>query len=99
MIALPDMPEITAGDMRALIAAQARDPERPLRACDAAQRMGHPVVLPRALFPAMQRLCGDMGARSLLQAHPPRLHPLPGSRALRDLDTPEDWAEWRRRSC
>lgn len=97
MIALPDMPDITEEDMRALIADQARHTNQPLRACDRAQIQGHPTILPRALFAAMLELEGDTGARSLLRAHPPRLHPLTGNRALADLDTPEDWAKWRAR--
>jgi len=95
MIALPDMPDITVQDMRALITDQSRHPAQPLRACDQALTPGHPTILPRALFPEMLALSGDTGARDLLRAHPPRLHPLPGRRALADLDTPEDWAEWR----
>ncbi|WP_071798996.1 nucleotidyltransferase family protein [Natronohydrobacter thiooxidans] len=97
MIALPDMPDITAQDMRALITDQARHPDQPLRACDPHLTPGHPTILPRALFPEIMRLSGDTGARNLLRAHPPRWHPLPGSRALDDLDTPEDWANWRAR--
>ena len=95
MIALPDMPDITAQDMRALITDQQRHPAQPLRACDPQLTPGHPTILPRALFPEMLALSGDTGARNLLRAHPPRLHPLPGRRALADLDTPEDWAKWR----
>ena len=98
MIALPDMPDISAKDMRALIADHARHPDRPLRACDQTQTPGHPTILPRALFADILAITGDTGARTLLHAHPPRLHPLPGTRALADLDTPEDWAEWRARS-
>ncbi|MFN7003370.1 MAG: NTP transferase domain-containing protein [Roseinatronobacter sp.] len=95
MIALPDMPDITAGDMRALIADHAHHPAQPLRASDLARHAGHPTILPRNLFPEMLRLSGDTGARNLLRTHPSRLYPLPGSRALDDLDTPEDWAKWR----
>ncbi|TVP68762.1 MAG: nucleotidyltransferase family protein [Rhodobacteraceae bacterium] len=95
MIALPDMPDITAQDMRALIAAQAAHSTQALRASDMAGRAGHPVILPRRLFADMLQLRGDEGARQLLRRHPPRLHPLQGKRALTDLDTPEDWAAWR----
>ncbi|MCH8465960.1 MAG: nucleotidyltransferase family protein [Roseinatronobacter sp.] len=95
MIALPDMPEITARDMRALIDAQAQAPDQPLRACTADNIPGHPVILPRACFAAMDELRGDAGARALFQVHAPRLHPLAGARAVVDLDTPEAWAEWR----
>lgn len=95
MIVLPDMPEITADDMRHLIMAQATHPQEPLRACNAAHKPGHPTVFPRALLSEFLTLKGDTGARRLLMRHPPRLYPLPGQRALRDLDTPEDWANWR----
>jgi len=98
MIALPDMPDITADDMRALIAAQARHPLQPLRACTSARAPGHPTILPRALLAELRALKGDTGARALLKAHPPRLHPLAGQRALTDLDTPRDWAAWSART-
>lgn len=97
MVALPDMPDITADDMRALIVAQAAHPSQPLRAATVEHVAGHPTILPMALMPALQRLSGDTGARALLQKHPPRLHKLQGKRALTDLDTPEDWAAWRAR--
>lgn len=95
MIMLPDMPEITADDLRHLIAAQATHPHEPLRACNPAHKPGHPTIFPRALLAEFMTLKGDRGARALLQRHPPRLYPLPGQRAVRDLDTPEDWADWR----
>lgn len=95
MIALPDMPDISTGDMTALFAAQADQPDTPLRAATAEGRPGHPVILPQEVFPELQKLRGDQGARAILADHPPRLHPLPGQRALTDLDTPEAWAAWR----
>lgn len=95
MIALPDMPDITATDMRALIADHARHPDQPLRACTPDMTPGHPTLLPRALLPELLALSGDTGARDLLRTHPPRLHPLADRRARADLDTPEAWAEWR----
>lgn len=96
MIALPDMPDITADDMHSLIAAQARLPQQPLRASTAQGQPGHPVILPRSLFVAMLDLTGDAGAKTLLRAHPPRLHALPDQRAVMDLDTPEEWDAWRK---
>lgn len=97
MIALPDMPDITAQDMRALIADQASHPGQPLRAAAEDLTPGHPTILPHALLPLLLELSGDMGARALLAAHPPRLYVLDRNRALADLDTPEEWAEWRAR--
>ena len=95
MIVLPDMPEITSDDIKRLIQAQSAHPGEPLRACDADQHPGHPTLLPRALLPELLKLSGDTGARALLARHPPRLYPLPGRRAVQDLDTPEAWEAWR----
>lgn len=95
MIALPDMPDVTQADFRALIAAQALHPRQPLRAASNDMQPGHPVILPRALLPELLHLSGDRGAASVLKAHPPRLHALQGRRALSDLDSPEDWERWR----
>jgi molybdenum cofactor cytidylyltransferase len=43
------------------------------------------------------RLTGDQGARDLLRAHADdvRAVVLPARHAVTDLDTPEDWANWR----
>ncbi|MCC1480720.1 nucleotidyltransferase family protein [Roseibaca sp. Y0-43] len=98
MIALPDMPDITTDDMTALFAAHDLAPATPLRATTEDGRPGHPVILPQAVFPAVQRLSGDQGARAILADLPPRLHSLPGQRALTDLDTPEAWTAWREQS-
>lgn len=95
MIALPDMPDVTTDDLCTLFDAQAQHPSTPLRAATADGQAGHPVILPRGVFAAMRDLTGDQGARATLADHPPRLHPLPGQRALTDLDTPEAWAAWR----
>jgi CTP:molybdopterin cytidylyltransferase MocA len=95
MVALPDMPDITTDDMSALFAAQATAPATPLRAITEDGQPGHPVILPATVFADIAALGGDAGARPILVEHPPRLHPLPGQRALTDLDTPEAWAAWR----
>lgn len=62
---------------------------------------GHPVVLPRRLFPSLLELRGDQGARALLaqEEESLRLIPLPGANATTDLDTAEDWAAWRARGA
>lgn len=89
-----DLPELTPEDFATL--ARAFDPEGPpLRATDEDGTLGHPVIFPARLFPALAGVQGDQGARAVLAAHPPRLIPLPGRRATTDLDTPEDWSRWR----
>ncbi len=96
MILLPDMPGITTDDIAALFHAWSRRPDTPLRAATATGTPGHPVILPRPLFPALRALRGDQGARPLLPATT-RHHPLQDDRATTDLDTPEAWATWRAR--
>jgi molybdenum cofactor cytidylyltransferase len=96
MIALPDMPDITAEDLADLFDAQELTSDMPLRATTEDGAPGHPVILPNRLFAHMALLKGDEGARAILKDHPPRLHLLPGQRALTDLDTPEAWAAWRK---
>ncbi|WP_296639250.1 nucleotidyltransferase family protein [Roseinatronobacter sp.] len=95
MIALPDMPDITTQDMQALFDRQTKTPDTPLRAATDDGQPGHPVILPRKVLAKLSGLQGDAGARAILKDHPPQLHPLPGQRALTDLDTPEAWAAWR----
>lgn len=99
MVLPADMPEIETPDIAAMLAAFAAAPEpRPiLRATGPGGAPGHPVVLPARLFPALATLRGDAGARAVVQrnAHAVQAHPLPGARALTDLDTPEAWAAWR----
>jgi molybdenum cofactor cytidylyltransferase len=96
MVVLPDMPDITAEDMRALMNAQARMPDQPLRAATVGRHAGHPVILPRNLWGAMASLRGDTGMQQIFgTSKAPRQFALPGARATCDLDTPEDWARWR----
>lgn len=95
MVHLPDMPDITANDIAALIADQAATPQMVLRAANSDGQEGNPVIVPRRLFDALHVVQGDLGARAVLSGEKPRLHPLPGARALTDLDTPEAWAAWR----
>lgn len=101
LVVLGDMPEIEAADMQAMLAAFHRAGDAPvLRAASADGRPGNPVLLPAWMFDEIATLSGDTGARELLRRHDARVRlvALPGNRALIDLDTPQDWAEWRVRS-
>jgi len=52
---------------------------------------GHPVILSRAIWPDLERLRGDEGARALARQHPEWLHCVPvDDPAPDDLDTPDD---------
>lgn len=97
MILPADLPDLDSDDLRRMVAAHAAAPQAILRAVDSDGQHGHPVVLPAALFDALQGCQGDSGARDLLRAHSDRIItiPLPAHHATTDLDTPEDWAAWR----
>ncbi|MGX0902937.1 molybdenum cofactor cytidylyltransferase [Roseovarius sp. MBR-79] len=96
MVLLPDMPDLRQEDLKSVL--QAYDENTILRATSEDGRPGHPVIFPAALLPGMAALSGDEGARALLSCHAVTLCPLPGERALTDLDTPEEWAAWRARN-
>ena len=99
MILPADMPDLTAADLRLLIAAFDQTPEMILRG-SAKEIPGHPVIIPAQLIPELLTLHGDEGARSILSRHSgkTRLIAIPDQHALTDLDTPEDWAAWRHAS-
>ncbi|WP_233192703.1 nucleotidyltransferase family protein [Acidimangrovimonas sediminis] len=99
MVLLADLPEITAADLGTLIADFLTTPDRVLRATSTDGTPGHPVILPRRVFPQLAQLSGDAGARDILReeakARRMRFRALPGQRATTDLDTPEAWEAWR----
>ncbi len=98
-IILPaDMPEIDTDDILRMINAFRAGPQPTLQqGAGADGTPGHPVLFPADCFPALLQLTGDEGARTVLRANRHRLRavPLPGQRALTDLDTPEAWDAWR----
>ena len=98
LIALADMPELTEGDFTRIIKAFSEDSvQRIHRAYTEGGTPGHPVLFPRRLFSALSSLAGDTGARKILQDQSEEIVcvPLAGDHALMDLDTPEDWKNWR----
>jgi CTP:molybdopterin cytidylyltransferase MocA len=97
LVHLADLPEIETADLQKMIAAHRETPDLILRATDEAGHPGHPVIFPDWARPALATLSGDEGAKRLLQTEQARLRlvPLRGRRATTDLDTPEDWANWR----
>ena len=97
LVLLADMPEITAHDLHLMIALSRQASGAILRAAAEDGTPGNPVLFPADLLAELRGITGDKGARDLLKQHRARVHllPLPGRRALIDLDTPEDWDGWR----
>jgi CTP:molybdopterin cytidylyltransferase MocA len=95
-VLLADMPEIRTEDLAALVAAfETAGGETIVRAASEDGRPGQPVIFPARLRPELLVVTGDAGGRDILRREAVRLVPLPGRRALTDLDTPEDFAAWR----
>ena len=53
-------------------------------------RRGHPVGFARSLFGELEALSGDIGARDVLQRHPPLLIDVDDPGIHYDIDTPDD---------
>lgn len=99
MVLLADLPEITTDDLCAILTEHAAAPGAILRGAAQDGTLGHPVLFPPGLRSDLMLLTGDAGARPVLLACADLVQsvPLPGRHAVTDLDTPEDWAEWRAR--
>ena len=98
MILLADLPDLTTSDLKNVLQAVDLKSETLVwRGATSAGAPGHPIVVAAPLFAAFARLTGDSGGQEVIRAAEGRVRlvPLPGDRARRDLDTPEDWATWR----
>lgn len=98
MLLLADLPDLTEGDLKIVIQAHETKPKYlVVRGATDDGKPGHPVIFSAALFDHFAQLTGDSGGAEVMAAARGRIKlvPLPGTRARRDLDTPEDWAQWR----
>nr|WP_281248108.1 nucleotidyltransferase family protein [Poseidonocella sedimentorum] len=97
IIALADMPEITAEHFNRVIAAfDPREAREICRATSADGVPGHPVLFGARFFESLKGLRADEGARRVLEDNREfvTLVPAPGQGAVVDLDTPAAWAAW-----
>jgi len=96
MIILADMPELTPDDLTTLLTAFAKNHRKSIiRATSADGALGHPIIFPNRLVHQFANLTGDQGARSLLAAEDVIQVKLPDNHATTDLDTPNQWEDWR----
>ena len=96
IVALADMPEITAQDIDALIAGYDPAGGAAIVAPVAPNgKRGNPVLFDKRYFESLAGLEGDSGAKSLIEAETDNLRLVPRSAGvLVDLDTPEAWDNW-----
>lgn len=98
IVALADMPEVSAAHFDRLVAAF--DPEEGREICRAVAgdgTPGHPVLFGRRFFESLAALTGDRGAKEVLRDAGEFVTDVAtaGQGAVVDLDTPQDWQDWR----
>jgi molybdenum cofactor cytidylyltransferase len=93
MFVLGDQPLITAGLIDTLIEAYLERKAAITLPVFEGQR-GNPVIIAARLFPELERLQGDTGARALFEAHRAEIHrvTVDDPAVLIDVDRPEDYA-------
>jgi molybdenum cofactor cytidylyltransferase len=90
MVLLGDMPLVTSTLVRRLVAAFEAEPGGFAAVPLHEGAWGNPVILAPALFPEVQALTGDVGARKVLEAHRDMVIVVPMSddAVVVDVDTP-----------
>lgn len=99
IIALCDMPDITAAHFDALIRAYNPGAGHEIcRATDENGVPGQPVLFGRRFFENLALVSGDKGGRDVVREAPEFVVDVTigGMAARIDLDTPEDWDRWRK---
>ena len=91
LVLLGDQPRLRPEVIEAVIAAWLAGAGPAVRA-EYSGRPGHPVILDRALWPELERLAGDRGARDLLASRPADVMGVEvGGDPPADVDTWEDY--------
>jgi molybdenum cofactor cytidylyltransferase len=101
LLVLGDLAEIGTVEMRAVMAAWADAPDKLIwRGATETGEPGHPILFDASLIPRFAELSGDGGGESLVKPLKAQtcLVPLPGRVARHDLDTPEDWDAFRKKT-
>lgn len=91
LIALGDMPRVTAEDIAALAAAFDPAEGRAIVVPVHAGKRGNPVLWAQAFFPEIKALSGDTGAKAIIAANAEAVFEVErGPGVLTDVDTPAD---------
>ena len=95
VVLLCDQPRVTSALLNSLLTAAA-DTGRQIAACEYGGALGVPALFASPLFPGLQALTGDEGARRVIRAYagPVARIPFPGGET--DIDTAQDAAEFEK---
>ena len=98
MIGLGDMPLVTNQTINTLI-SETKKVKKGIVVPVHDGRRGHPVVIAMKYLEALLELRGDVGAKSILDAHPDDIRevPIDSDEVLIDVDTRESWEQVRGR--
>ena len=97
LLMLADLPDITAADMTAIIAARTTHPDHLIwRGATTIGKPGHPIVFAAQFRPKFADLTSDDGGEAIVKPLHDRTHltRFDTDRARHDLDTPADWAAY-----
>ena len=95
LIALCDQPALTS-EMVARLVEEHRRANESIIAARYADRCGAPVLFPHAVFPELQALTGEQGARVVVDAHAAQVVAIDLPELAFDLDTPEQYEAWKK---
>lgn len=99
MMVLGDLVALETANLQDVLDARATHPNHLIwRGATADGAPGHPIIFDHSLRPKFANLTGDSGGDSIVKPLKNQTHLVPFSdgRARLDLDTPEDWAAWRK---
>jgi CTP:molybdopterin cytidylyltransferase MocA len=92
LVLLGDQPLVGGRTVEMLLRAWRREDARPAVAASYGGEWRPPVVIDRSLWPRLQALEGDAGARQVLGSEEGLLDTVPAPGLPDDIDTPEDYA-------
>ena len=94
LLMLCDQPLVTTSLLNTMIERFAAGPTG-IVACEYADTVGVPVLLPKKLVPELLRLSGDVGAKEVLRAHRDTISTIPFPEGTVDIDVPKDVEQLR----
>ena len=95
IIIAADMPLIDSNTIKKFFIAHSKSPESIIQAVDD-NGSGHPVLFPLYYFKDLMMLKKETGGRKIIKkSKNTKILKFAGSIATLDLDTPEDWENWR----